>query len=126
MPVHELVRIFLVLIAAVVTTMLGMRFLTPQTIQEPLNKQFAIFRNKHNWVMTWLYVMTFGSFIGYANAFPKLIDDVFVNDTEQMINGLASSKPSSSRRTTSGSARRSVRSSVRSAVGSPTNSAALA
>jgi len=27
--------------------------------------------------MTWLYTMTFGSFIGYANAFPKLIDDVF-------------------------------------------------
>ena len=27
--------------------------------------------------MTYLYVMTFGSFIGYANAFPKLIDDVF-------------------------------------------------
>ena len=47
-----------------------MKFLTPQTIQEPLNKQFAIFGNKHNWVMTWLYVMTFGSFIGYANAFP--------------------------------------------------------
>jgi NNP family nitrate/nitrite transporter-like MFS transporter len=32
---------------------------------------------KHNWIMTYLYVMTFGSFIGYANAFPKLIDDVF-------------------------------------------------
>jgi NNP family nitrate/nitrite transporter-like MFS transporter len=27
--------------------------------------------------MTWLYVMTFGSFIGYANAFPKLLKDVF-------------------------------------------------
>jgi len=39
--------------------------------------QFAVFRNKHTWVMTWLYTMTFGSFIGYANAFPKLIDDVF-------------------------------------------------
>jgi NNP family nitrate/nitrite transporter-like MFS transporter len=85
MPVPELVRIFLVLIAAVVTTMLGMRFMTPQTIQEPLNKQFAIFSNKHNWVMTWLYVMTFGSFIGYANAFPKLIDDVFVTDANKLI-----------------------------------------
>ncbi|MCL4219026.1 MAG: hypothetical protein KJ052_18750, partial [Candidatus Hydrogenedentes bacterium] len=39
--------------------------------------QFAIFKNKHNWVMTYLYVMTFGSFIGYANAFPKLLKDVF-------------------------------------------------
>ncbi len=58
---------------------------TPRTIQEPLNKQFAIFSNKHNWVMTWLYVMTFGSFIGYANAFPKLIDDVFVTPTNGLV-----------------------------------------
>ena len=86
MPIPELIRIFVVLIAAVIATLLGMRFLTPRAIQEPLNKQFAIFSNKHNWVMTWLYVMTFGSFIGYANAFPKLIDDVFINDSEQMVN----------------------------------------
>jgi len=86
MPIPELARIFLVLIAAVGATLLGMRFLTPQAIQDPLNKQFAIFRNKHNWVMTWLYVMTFGSFIGYANAFPKLIDDVFVTKKAQTIN----------------------------------------
>ncbi len=87
MPIPELVRIFLVLIVAVVVTLLGMKFATPQAIQDPLNKQFAIFNNKHTWVMTWLYVMTFGSFIGYANAFPKLIDDVFVTPT----NGLTTS-----------------------------------
>ena len=34
--------------------------------------------------MTWLYVMTFGSFIGYSNAFPKLLDDVFVTETNQL------------------------------------------
>jgi len=88
MPIPELLRIFLVLIVSVVTTLLGMRFMTPQAIQQPLKSQFAIFSNKHNWVMTWLYVMTFGSFIGYANAFPKLIDDVFVTST----NGLVTSK----------------------------------
>jgi MFS transporter, NNP family, nitrate/nitrite transporter len=85
MPVPELVRIFVVLIVAVIVTMLGMKFATPKTIQEPLNKQFAIFSNKHNWAMTWLYVMTFGSFIGYANAFPKLMDDVFVTPTNGLI-----------------------------------------
>lgn len=85
LPIPELVRIFLVLVVAVAATMLGMKFATPQTIQEPLNKQFAIFSNKHNWVMTWLYVMTFGSFIGYANAFPKLIDDVFVTPTNGLV-----------------------------------------
>ena len=54
-----------------------MRYLTPKAIKEPLQKQFSIFSAKHNWIMTYLYVMTFGSFIGYASAFPKLIDDVF-------------------------------------------------
>jgi NNP family nitrate/nitrite transporter-like MFS transporter len=85
MPIPELVRIFLVLICAVVVTLLGMKFMTPKAIQGSLNDQFAIFGNKHNWVMTWLYVMTFGSFIGYANAFPKLMDDIFVTETNGLI-----------------------------------------
>ncbi len=85
MPIPELVRIFLVVAAAVVSTLLLMRFLTPQTIQTPLKNQFAIFNNKHTWVMTWLYTMTFGSFIGYAAAFPKLLDDIFVTPTNGLI-----------------------------------------
>ncbi len=72
-----LLKTFLVLIVAVVTTLALMRYLTPADTKKNLRNQFAIFSNKHNWVMTWLYTMTFGSFIGYANAFPKLIDDVF-------------------------------------------------
>ena len=73
----ELLKIFVILVVTVVATLAGMRFLTPKETKENLVGQFAIFRNKHNWAMTWLYTMTFGSFIGYANAFPKLIDDVF-------------------------------------------------
>ncbi len=72
-----LLKTFIVLVVAVVTTLLVMRFMTPRETKENLVGQFEIFNNKHNWVMTWLYTMTFGSFIGYANAFPKLIDDVF-------------------------------------------------
>ena len=72
-----LLKTFLVVIVAVVITLLAMRLLTPKETKENLKGQFSIFREKHNWVMTYLYVMTFGSFIGYANAFPKLIDDVF-------------------------------------------------
>ena len=72
-----LLKVFLVLVVAVVTTLAAMRYLTPKETKENLVDQFAIFRNKHTWVMTWLYTMTFGSFIGYANAFPKLIADVF-------------------------------------------------
>jgi MFS transporter, NNP family, nitrate/nitrite transporter len=73
----ELLKIFVVLLVAVLVTLAAMKYCTPADTKEKLNAQFAIFRNKHNWIMTYLYVMTFGSFIGYANAFPKLIDDVF-------------------------------------------------
>lgn len=37
-----------------------------------VKEQAVIFKNKHTWVMTWLYTMCFGSFIGYAAAFPLL------------------------------------------------------
>ena len=72
-----LLKIFVVLIIAIASTLVLMRYLTPKETKENLVGQFSIFRDKHNWVMTWLYVMTFGSFIGYANAFPKLLKDVF-------------------------------------------------
>jgi NNP family nitrate/nitrite transporter-like MFS transporter len=72
-----LLKTFLVVIVAVAVTLGAMRYLTPGETREGLKEQFGIFKLKHNWVMTYLYVMTFGSFIGYANAFPKLIDDVF-------------------------------------------------
>ncbi|AOM82179.1 MFS transporter [Salisediminibacterium beveridgei] len=40
-------------------------------------EQSVIFKNKHTWIMTWLYTMCFGSFIGYAAAFPLLINSQF-------------------------------------------------
>jgi len=73
----ELIKVFVVLLTAVLTTLILMRFATPRATRENLVGQFAIFKEKHNWVMTWLYTMTFGSFIGYSAAFPKLIQDVF-------------------------------------------------
>lgn len=39
--------------------------------------QMIIFKSKHNWIMCWLYVGTFGSFIGYSSAFPTLIKTQF-------------------------------------------------
>jgi MFS transporter, NNP family, nitrate/nitrite transporter len=73
----DLAKTFIIVIVAVVLTLGSMRFLTPRETRDSLDEQFGIFRLKHNWIMTYLYVMTFGSFIGYSNAFPKLIDDVF-------------------------------------------------
>jgi NNP family nitrate/nitrite transporter-like MFS transporter len=70
-------NMWLVLPITIVLTLLLMRYLTPRPVQENLKGQFEIFDKKHNWVMTWLYTMTFGSFIGYSAAFPKLIQDVY-------------------------------------------------
>ena len=39
--------------------------------------QAVIFRRKHQWLMSWLYIATFGSFIGYSAGFPLLIDNQF-------------------------------------------------
>ena len=40
-------------------------------------EQAVIFKRKHNWLMCWLYVGTFGSFIGYSAAFPLLSTTLF-------------------------------------------------
>ena len=39
--------------------------------------QATIFRRKHTWLMCFLYLGTFGSFIGYAAGFPLLIKNLF-------------------------------------------------
>ncbi|MBT2472301.1 NarK family nitrate/nitrite MFS transporter [Streptomyces sp. ISL-66] len=43
----------------------------------PFSQQKIIFKRKHNWLMTWLYVGTFGSFIGFAAGLPLLIKNNF-------------------------------------------------
>lgn len=41
------------------------------------SEQAVIFKRKHNWLMCWLYLATFGSFIGFSAAFPLLIKTSF-------------------------------------------------
>ncbi|MCB9800367.1 MAG: NarK/NasA family nitrate transporter [Candidatus Omnitrophica bacterium] len=71
------VNMWIVLPVTVVLTVLLMKYLSPGELKQNLNRQFSIFNNKHNWIMTIIYTMTFGSFIGYSASFPKLIQDVF-------------------------------------------------
>lgn len=40
-------------------------------------EQAVIFVRKHNWLMSWLYLGTFGSFIGYSAGFPLLLQIEF-------------------------------------------------
>jgi NNP family nitrate/nitrite transporter-like MFS transporter len=39
--------------------------------------QFTVLKDKHAWLMSWLYIGTFGSFIGYSAGFPLLIKTQF-------------------------------------------------
>ncbi|MFC0212194.1 MFS transporter [Paenibacillus chartarius] len=45
--------------------------------KQSVSQQFSVFKLKHNWIMTVLYVGTFGSFIGYSAAFPLLLKSQF-------------------------------------------------
>jgi NNP family nitrate/nitrite transporter-like MFS transporter len=45
--------------------------------QASFREQVGIFRRKHAWILAWLYTGTFGSFIGFAAAFPQLLSTEF-------------------------------------------------
>lgn len=88
-PIPDLLKTLVVLTVTTVVTLALMRYAAPRAVRESLKSQFVIFREKHNWTMTWLYVMTFGSFIGFSAAFPKLIQDVFGRLPDGSANPLA-------------------------------------
>jgi NNP family nitrate/nitrite transporter-like MFS transporter len=46
-------------------------------VKPNLERQFKIFNNKHTWIMSVIYTMTFGSFIGYAAGFALAIKVIF-------------------------------------------------
>jgi MFS transporter, NNP family, nitrate/nitrite transporter len=60
---------------AVVGAFLFMNNLT--SARSSFKDQLAIVTRKHTWVMSYIYIGTFGSFIGYSAAFPLLIKTQF-------------------------------------------------
>jgi MFS transporter, NNP family, nitrate/nitrite transporter len=63
------------IVASALAAWFGMNDLA--TAKASFSDQSVIFRRKHNWLMCWLYIGTFGSFIGYAAGFPMLIKTQF-------------------------------------------------
>ncbi len=49
-----------------------------------LGAQLVVARRKHTWIMAWLYIGTFGSFIGYSAAFPLLLKTQFPEVTANL------------------------------------------
>ncbi len=61
----------------VIAALLIMRLAAFGTMKENIAKQFAIFKDKHTWSMTALYIVTFGSFIGFSMALPLAMKVIF-------------------------------------------------
>ena len=61
----------------ILAALLMMKLAAFGTMKENVAKQFAIFRDKHTWSLTALYVVTFGSFIGFSMALPLAITVIF-------------------------------------------------
>ena len=74
LPVAGLLWVPLILLAAY-GAWRGMDNIT--TARSDLRGATAALREPHLWVMSLLYIGTFGSFIGFAGTFPKLIADTF-------------------------------------------------
>lgn len=68
---------FLLVLLACVAEHLFIWFITPKKAKVRVHRQVVIFSDKHTYIMTWLYIMCFGSFIGYSGSFPKLLQDLF-------------------------------------------------
>jgi NNP family nitrate/nitrite transporter-like MFS transporter len=61
----------------IASTLMVMKLTAFGTMKDNIAAQFAIFRNKHTWSMTVLYIVTFGSFIGFSMALPLSITVIF-------------------------------------------------
>jgi NNP family nitrate/nitrite transporter-like MFS transporter len=70
-------NMWLAVLLIVVSMLLVLKAAAFGPMKEGIAKQFAIFRNKHTWAMTILYIVTFGSFIGFSMALPLSISVIF-------------------------------------------------
>ncbi len=48
-----------------------------ESVKASFEDQAVIFMRKHNWILSWLYLGSFGSFIGFAAGFPLLAETDF-------------------------------------------------
>ena len=64
-PGTSIVRIFILVMVSVVVSHACLYYLVPSKVKTKILAA-VIFKNKHNFIMTYLYIMTFGSFIGFS------------------------------------------------------------
>lgn len=72
-----ILNMWLVMPLIIASTLMLMKLTAFGTMKDNIAAQFAIFKNKHTWSMTVLYIVTFGSFIGFSMALPLSITVIF-------------------------------------------------
>jgi len=72
-----LLNMWVALPLTILTTLFVMKLAAFGEMKGNIAKQFAIFSNKHTWSLTVLYIVTFGSFIGFSMALPLSITVIF-------------------------------------------------
>ena len=87
------------ILAGIIAATVFLMKLIPGDIKPNLQRQFRIFGNKHTWVMSIIYTMTFGSFIGYSAGFALAIKVIFgfthvMGPDGQMVHALNPNGPS--------------------------------
>ncbi len=65
-----------VIAGAIASTVFLLKLL-PGEIRTSLDRQYKIFGHKHTWIMSIIYTMTFGSFIGFSAGFALAIKVIF-------------------------------------------------
>ena len=71
------------ILAAAVAAWVGMNDIA--SARASFTEQAVVFRRKHNWVICYLYLGTFGSFIGFSAAFPLLMKTLFPSAPVQQL-----------------------------------------
>jgi MFS transporter, NNP family, nitrate/nitrite transporter len=72
-----LLSMWVVMPLIIVSTLAVLKLTAFGTMKDGIAAQFAIFRNRHTWALTLLYIVTFGSFIGFSMALPLAITVIF-------------------------------------------------
>jgi NNP family nitrate/nitrite transporter-like MFS transporter len=72
-----LLNMWVALPLTILATLMAMKLAAFGEMKGNIAKQFEIFKNKHTWSLTLLYIVTFGSFIGFSMALPLSITVIF-------------------------------------------------
>jgi NNP family nitrate/nitrite transporter-like MFS transporter len=73
----DLISMWVAIPLDIASALLVMKLAAFGPMKEGVAKQFLIFGNKHTWSMTALYIVTFGSFIGFSMALPLSMKVIF-------------------------------------------------